>query len=171
MVPFSSRVEATARLVTPRQRSSRRRISMPGTKSGTDPWGRSECMSAKIVISLLMSAATLAGCGEEPVAPSGHLGDPSLAAALAPTDGLAGQLIAFASDRDGTGFQVFLMQANGPKQTQLTHVPGYNARPNWSHDGRRITFTPCRPTDFSGDIYVMNADGSAQTNLTHDFSP
>ena len=127
-------------------------------------------MSAKIVTSLLMSAATLAGCGEVPVAPSGHLGDPSLSAALAPTDGLAGQLIAFASDRDGTGFQVFLMQANGPKQTQLTHVPGYNARPNWSHDGRRITFTTCRPTDFSCDIYVMNADGSAQTNLTHDFS-
>jgi len=49
-------------------------------------------------------------------------------------------------------------------------VLGYNARPNWSHDGRRITFTACRATDLSCDIYVMNADGLAQTNLTHDFS-
>ena len=127
-------------------------------------------MRAKMATSLLVSAATLVGCAEQPLAPSEHLPDPSLAAALAPTDVLAGQLIAFASDRDGTGFQVLLMQANGTKQTQLTHVPGYNARPNWSHDGRRITFTACRPTDFSCDIYVMNADGSAQTNLTHDFS-
>ena len=86
-------------------------------------------MCAKIATSLLLGAAVLVGCAEQPVGPSGHAGDPSLAAALAPTDGLAGQLIAFASDRDGTGFQLFLMQANGTRQTQLTHVPGYNARP------------------------------------------
>jgi Tol biopolymer transport system component len=67
-------------------------------------------------------------------------------------------------------WDIFTMTKNGSKQTQLTNIPTYNARPNWSHDGRRITFTACRVTDFSCDIYVMNADGSGQTNLTHDFS-
>ena len=82
---------------------------------------------------------------------------------------LAGQLLAFGSDRAGF-FNVFVIQGNGSKQTQLTDVPGYNARPNWSHDGRKITFTACRVTDFSCEIYVMNADGSGQTNLTNNFS-
>src|SRR6266566_2876467 len=67
-------------------------------------------------------------------------------------------------------WDVFTMNKTGSKQIQLTNAPRYNARPNWSHDGRRITFTACRATDFSCDIYVMNADGSGQTNLTNDFS-
>jgi Tol biopolymer transport system component len=79
-----------------------------------------------------------------------------------------GQSIAFASDRVGF-FQVFVMRPNGRQPTQLTNVPFYNARPNWSHDGRRITFTACRQGE-SCEIYVMNADGSGQVNLTNNFS-
>src|SRR6266481_3605261 len=122
-------------------------------------------MCAKIATSLLVSAATLVGCAEQPVAPSGHLPDPSLAAALAPTDVLAGQLLAFSSDRDGTGFQVLLMQTNGTKQTQLTHMPGYNARPNWSPDGTRLSLQTSR--DGNDEVYVMNANGSNPVNLTN----
>jgi len=62
------------------------------------------------------------------------------------------------------------MNMTGSKQIQLTNAPRYNARPNWSHDGRRITFTADRVTDFSSEIYVMNADGSGQTKLTNNFS-
>jgi len=124
-----------------------------------------------LAVLLPIGTAIIAACTEQPVAPDRKPLEPALDASSAPTgDPLAGQLLAFASDRDGTGFQVFVMQANGSKATQLTAVPGYNARPNWSHDGHRITFTTCRATDFSCDIYVMNADGTAQTNLTHDFS-
>ena len=82
---------------------------------------------------------------------------------------IAGQLIAFASSRDAGLFQVFVMKANGSKLTQLTNQPSYTARPDWSHDGKRITFTTCRPWDNSCEIYVMNANGSAQTNLTNNF--
>ena len=67
-------------------------------------------------------------------------------------------------------WDVFTMNKTGSKQIQLTNAPGYNARPNWSHDGRRITFTAYRVTDFSSEIYVMNADGSGQTKLTNNFS-
>ncbi len=83
---------------------------------------------------------------------------------------LAGRLIAFASNRDAGLFQTFVMQANGTKVTQLTHELFYDARPDWSHDGTRITFTTCRPWDDSCEIYVMNADGSAQTNITNNFA-
>ncbi len=83
---------------------------------------------------------------------------------------IAGQVIAFASTRDADLFQTFVMKANGTKVTQLTNQPFYNARPDWSHDGTRITFTACRPWDNSCEIYVMNANGSAQTNITNNFA-
>ena len=118
---------------------------------------------------LLIGIAVSAGCTDPSTWPrdlhASLVAVPALDAAV-----LAGQLLAFASDRDGTGFQVFVMQANGTKPMQLTAVPGYNARPNWSHDGRRITFTACRATDLSCDIYVMNADGSAPINVTHNLA-
>src|SRR2546430_15092777 len=117
----------------------------------------------------LLGIAFAVGCADPRTGPRAL--DASLIAAPAVDDAvLAGQLLAFASDRDGTGFQVFVMQATGAKPTQLTTVPGYNARPNWSHDGRRITFTACRAADLSCEIYVMNADGSGQTKLTDNFS-
>src|SRR5207245_7725302 len=74
---------------------------------------------------------------------------------------LAGQLLAFGSDRAGF-FNVFVIQGNGSKQTQLTDVPAYNARPYWSPDGRKTRFTACRVTDFSYELYVMNAEASGQ---------
>ncbi len=96
---------------------------------------------------------------------------------VAPPDGLRAWWPGDGDTRDLIGrnpangnFNVFVMRVTGSGATQLTDVPGYNARPNWSHDGRRITFTACRVTDSSCEIYVMNADGSGQTKLTDDFS-
>ncbi len=96
---------------------------------------------------------------------------------VAPPDGLRAWWPGDGDTRDLMGrnpangnFNVFVMRVTGSGATQLTDVPGYNARPNWSHDGRRITFTACRVTDSSCEIYVMNADGSGQTKLTDDFS-
>jgi len=86
---------------------------------------------------------------------------------------IAGQLIAFASTRGREAdfiFQTYVMKANGTKVTQLTDQLSYNARPDWSHDGARITITSCRLGDDSCEIYVMNANGSAQTNVTHNFA-
>ena len=96
---------------------------------------------------------------------------------VAPPDGLRAWWPGDGDTRDLIGvnpangnFNVFVMRVSGSPPTQLTDVLGYNARPNWSHDGRRITFTACRVTDFSCEIYVMNADGSGQTKLTDDLS-
>jgi Tol biopolymer transport system component len=71
------------------------------------------------------------------------------------------------------------MNADGSDQRNLTRKPGNEVGPAWSPDGRAIVFTavpPGQPLWVGGsrsasgpyrDVYVMNADGSEQRNLTH----
>ncbi len=81
-----------------------------------------------------------------------------------------GLKIAFPSNRGGENFldfDVYVMDADGSSQTNLTNRPGLDACPAWSPDGTKITFNSFRDEDGSVEIYVMNAaDGSNQTNLT-----
>lgn len=93
---------------------------------------------------------------------------------VAPPDGLRAWWPGDGDTRDLVGgnhasgnFNIFVMKTSGSPPKQLTDVPGYTAHPNWSHDGRRITFSSCREGS-SCEIYVMNADGSGQTKLTDD---
>ena len=72
--------------------------------------------------------------------------------------------IAFASDRDGN-MEIYVMNADGSGQTNLTNNPADDGFPTWSPDGRHIAFVSDR--DGNREIYVMNADGSGQTNLTN----
>jgi Tol biopolymer transport system component len=76
-----------------------------------------------------------------------------------------GSRIAFISDRTGIG-QVWVMDADGSHQTQLTFDPvTHDQLPDWSPDGSRIAF---EAGEFgSGRIYMMDADGSNQTQLTY----
>jgi TolB protein len=48
---------------------------------------------------------------------------------------------------------------------QLTNDPGMDFSPNWSPDSRRIAFSRRSATD--GDIWIIDADGSRPTNITH----
>lgn len=68
-----------------------------------------------------------------------------------------GTLIAFV----GTDGQIYVMSADGSSLTPL--ADGYS--PAWSPDGQRIAFVSIR--DGNLEIYVMNGDGSGQTNLTN----
>ena len=73
--------------------------------------------------------------------------------------------IAFSSNRDGNGFEIYTMYANGAYQTRITNSIGYNnILPDFSPDGSHIVFY----SDRSGtaQIYVMNSDGTNQTRLT-----
>jgi Tol biopolymer transport system component len=71
--------------------------------------------------------------------------------------------IAFTSNRDGN-YEIYVMNADGSEQTNLTNHPAGDANPCWSPDGKRIAFVSDRDGDL--ELYVMNADGSGQRRLT-----
>ena len=71
--------------------------------------------------------------------------------------------IAFTSFRGGND-DIYLMDADGKNQRNLTNHPGFDYSPAWSPDGRRIAFYSQRP-EGSG-LYVMDADGKNQRYLT-----
>ena len=74
-----------------------------------------------------------------------------------------GRMIAFSSWRDGRS-EVYVMNADGSGQRNLSRHPARDGSPAWSPDGRRIAFVSLR--DGQSEVYVMNVDGSGQRRLT-----
>jgi hypothetical protein len=95
---------------------------------------------------------------------------PALADSIDPAWSPDGSKIAFASgpgpdENDHAVYRLYTIEAAGPGPLSvLTNTPASDRNPNWSPDGTQIAFT--RETANRSDIYRMNADGSAQTNLT-----
>ena len=61
--------------------------------------------------------------------------------------------------------ELYVMNADGSEQKNLTNNAAKDFNPSWSPDGKKIRFS----TMASGthEIYVMNADGSEQRNLAN----
>ena len=57
------------------------------------------------------------------------------------------------------------MDPDGGNPRRITNHPATDREPTCSADGKEIMFTSER--DGNGEIYIMNADGSNQTNLTN----
>ena len=90
-----------------------------------------------------------------------------------------GTKIAFESRRDGNT-EIYVMGADGSSPTNLTQHPDSDYFPTWSPNGRKIAFMtnreagelpPLKATErlslfYNVEIFVMNADGSGQTNLS-----
>jgi TolB protein len=81
-----------------------------------------------------------------------------------------GQQIVFASERtdDSTGeyddhYEIYMRHRNA-EVAKLTHNDSDDLEPVWSPDGTMIAFISKR--DGNWEIYAMNADGSAQRNLS-----
>ncbi len=74
-----------------------------------------------------------------------------------------GRKLAFVSERDGNS-EIYVMNADGSAQENLTEQPASDSHPSWSPNGRKLAFVSRR--DGNSEIYVMNADGSGLRNLT-----
>ena len=61
-------------------------------------------------------------------------------------------------------YDVCKIKTDGTSRTQLTTSDRDDKHPRWTRDGR-IVFTSTR--DGNQEIYIMNADGTGQTNLTN----
>lgn len=102
-----------------------------------------------------------------------------------------GTKIAFSSTRDGGDDEIYVMNADGTNVTQITYNNDIDTEPTWSPDGTKIAFTrmvvqpPPPPNCLSkfcpgpesyyignaviqDDIFVMNADGTNEVQLTED---
>jgi TolB protein len=68
---------------------------------------------------------------------------------------------------------IFAVNRNGMNMKQLTTAAGTEDHPAWSPVGNRIAYrhTEIPIQGSRTDIWAMNADGSAQTNLTADLAP
>jgi Tol biopolymer transport system component len=84
-----------------------------------------------------------------------------------------GNLIAFTSHRDGGTSQIYVMNAGGADEVNVSNTQADDFQPNWSPDGTKIAFTSTR--EGFDTIFMMNPDGSGATRLTKraplDFSP
>jgi hypothetical protein len=73
-----------------------------------------------------------------------------------------GSKLAYARYENGIP-SIYVARADGTSEARLTNSGSSDLGPNWSPDGTRIAFT--RQAGRS-EIYVMNADGTGQTQVT-----
>ena len=89
----------------------------------------------------------------------------------------------FTSLKDGD-LDIYTMNVDGTDVRRLTTTPGYDGGPWWSPDGKKIVYRAWHPTDSAGladyrsllaqrmvrpsrmELFVMNADGSDQRQIT-----
>jgi len=128
--------------------------------------GKRSCLP--IVVGVLAALVVgSAGCGSDSgVADSGN----GSIGACSRTGGGSGDLIAFSI---GLERDIFAMNANGGEVRRLTSSDKLEYGGDWSPDGRRLAFVRRQKTQgkYIGTIFVMNADGSGERQLTsnHDY--
>jgi Tol biopolymer transport system component len=81
-----------------------------------------------------------------------------------------GSWIAFThavSDEPGATSDIFRMRPDGTEKTNLTNTPETGeGNPRWAPNGKKIAYGRWDPNQRQTDVWVMDADGSNQVNLT-----
>jgi Tol biopolymer transport system component len=64
--------------------------------------------------------------------------------------------------------ELWVMNADGSDQRQITHLGGANFGPSWTHDGTRLIFSSnyLRPRSGNFDLFLVNLDGSGLEQVT-----
>jgi Tol biopolymer transport system component len=89
-----------------------------------------------------------------------------------------GRKLAFVSRSDGNS-EIYVINADGSGQENLTQHPARDSHPSWSRDGRKLAFvkmiqwkcprprvkTPCNNDVYEPNLYVVNGDGSGLRRL------
>lgn len=106
-----------------------------------------------VAIPLLAGLAWLGNELLRPLPPT-----PTVTPSPAPTPvGGANGLIAFTSRRDGNS-EIYLMNADGSDQRNLTNDPAEDVAVTWSPDGRRLAFLRLSPG--GSRLFLVSPDGS-----------
>ena len=140
-------------------------LDRAGARSGTPTRPPSRWRVVAIAAAIVAGAALL-------VTPALGLGDrllslirstPTPLDVQTPAWSPDGRKLAFVSRRDGNS-EIYVINADGSGQENLTQHPARDSHPSWSRDGRKLAFVSRR--DGNSEIYVMNADGSGLRNVT-----
>jgi len=93
---------------------------------------------------------------------------PTVTPTPAPTAiGGANRLIAFTSRRDGN-LEIYVMNADGSQQRNLTNDPAEDDAAAWSPDGQRLAFNRFGPDALR--LFVVNSDGSGLKQIARNAS-
>ncbi len=90
---------------------------------------------------------------------------PGTAAATYP--GANGRIVFVHDPGPADDYDVFTMNPDGSDRVALTTDPGNERRPKYSADGERIVFERRPEGSTNNQIWVMNHDGTAQTQITN----
>jgi Tol biopolymer transport system component len=77
-----------------------------------------------------------------------------------------GKRVAFTASPDGPRSDIHVMNTDGTEEVNLTNNLADSMDAAWSPDGQKIAFSSSHDDLLSWEIYMMNADGSGQTQLT-----
>jgi Tol biopolymer transport system component len=70
-------------------------------------------------------------------------------------------------EKDPSHFaEIYIMRPDGSNQRRLTHTPGYDGGPFFTHDGERIVWRRFAGDGRTADIYTMKIDGSDVKRIT-----